>query len=457
MKEIVDFYRRGFDRASKKRAEYGGRRIGSELKFPFIKSNGRAADADDAGLLWKHLCASGWSPVMDPHTGKTTGCELPGGFNNSIARPETGHCIIEFSMAHAGNLHELRNMYIMLGETLDEFSERHRLYFLACGMHPVEPPGRHLVAKKSRNLFWDTMFGSNRIVPPERGTDVHLFALSAAHQVHVDVSIDESIRAVNVLNGFAGAQTALTANSQVWQNTVAEHAQCLGELFWDWWLGDQRDRAGVPERYFTSIEDYAACIGGYSPVFVRRNGDAIGLPGYDTFRDYYTGGVKQGRRGDGSIAEVLPAEEDISLHNTFFWHGARISRYFTIENRMNDQQPYDEMAAVPALTLGLVENLDEANEIVRGFRWGDLRSLRNAAVHWGLDASVDGISAAELCGTMVEAAERGLVRRGLGEERYLEPLYRRLESKTNPAVCGSAVYRERGLKAYLDYVKVKQE
>lgn len=455
MKEITEYYKAGFKNAVNKRKHFNGRRIGSELKFPFVKENGYAVDRDDVETLWRFLGDRGWNVITDPTTGNLAGAETPGELNDTVARAETGHCLIEFSLAHTGNLHDLQKIYDELRPTLAGFSDESKTYFLAFGMHPLEKPGKHLLAKKSRNLFWDKMFGSNRIVPPDEGSDVHLFALSAAHQVHIDIDERESVAAVNVLNGFAGAQIALTANSNIWQNTVAEQAQCLGELFWDWWLGDDRDRAGVPERKFSSLDDYADCIGNFSPVFVRRGEEVIGLVDYKTFSEYYNGdGTKYGEYPDGKKVKLEPQPDDISLHNTFFWHDARVSRYFTIENRLNDQQPYEDMIVIPALTLGLIENLDEGTEYLAQFNWDTIRAIKDNAVHFGLGASVNGISVVDQCHNMIEIAKRGLARRGLGEEEYLDVLYDRLTRNENPATKAADLFKSKGLESFIQDVRI---
>jgi gamma-glutamylcysteine synthetase len=455
MKEITQYYNEGFRKAIEKRKRFNGRRVGSELKFPFVKETGYAVDRNDVDTLWKYLGDHGWSVVTDPENGQLVGAETPGEFNHTVARSETGHCLIEFSLAHAGNLHDVQKSYDELQSTLNAFSEKTKTYFLSFGMHPLEKPGKHLMARKSRNLFWDKVFGSNRIVPPEDGSDVHLFALSAAHQVHIDVNPEESIEAVNVLNGFAGAQIALSANSNIWQNGVAERAHCLGELFWDWWLGDDRGRAGVPERRFGSLDDYAECIGNYSPVFVRRGDRVIGLPDYKTFKEYYNGhGVKRGIGADGNMIDLIPEKDDISLHNTFFWHDARVSRYFTIENRLNDQQPYDEMIVIPALTLGLIENLNEAHSYVSRFEWDTLRKMRDNAIHDGLEASVNGTAVIDQCKEMVDIAERGLAARNKGEEKYIQPLKERIEKRINPAMKAAEVFKSEGLDSFIQNVRI---
>jgi hypothetical protein len=51
---------------------------------------------------------------------------------------------------------------------------------------------------------------------------------------------------------------------------------------------------------------------------------------------------------------------------------------------------------------------------------------------------------------MLDLAHRGLTIRGLGEERFLAPLYRRLERQTNPADMAADMLRTEGMEGLLE-------
>ena len=137
------------------------------------------------------------------------------------------------------------------------------------------------------------------------------------------------------------------------------------------------------------------------------------------------------------------------MHNSFYWFTARISRYFTVENRLCDQQVPGNLACPAALSLGLLKALPEAQEELKQFQWSTLKLMREAAMREGLDAEVKGIELADMAKKMLDLAILGLERRGLGEEVYLEPLKQRLISKQNPAVKASEIFNQGGIKALI--------
>jgi gamma-glutamylcysteine synthetase len=444
MERIVNHVIGSFREAESRRGRE--RRVGAELKFPFVDASGRAASEDDVAKLWEYLGRRGWRTRRDAHSGRIVGASRPGPQNDSLASCETGFCKTEFSLAHVADLHELAGMTEELRELLRDFSDERGAFFLGLGIHPVTPPSGKLVMKKGRNVFWDKVFGSNRHIPEGEGDDVHLFTVSASSQVHIDVAYDEAVRAVNVFNGLAAPQIALTANSSIWKGGVDSSHKCVGEMFWDWWIPGS-ERYGVPRRPFQDMEDYVSEVAKMRPVYVKREGVPIGLLSYDSFYDYYrTGAGAVGVDPEGRPVELTPHAGDIDQHGTFYWYNARISRYYTLENRVNDQQPPEDLPCIAALTLGLMSALDEAEAVVRARDWEALAAARTEACRHGIHGSVDGLSLAETAAEMLDAAEEGLKRRGLGEEGYLAPLRERLKRKVCPADTAEEIFRAGGME-----------
>jgi gamma-glutamylcysteine synthetase len=111
----------------------------------------------------------------------------------------------------------------------------------------------------------------------------------------------------------------------------------------------------------------------------------------------------------------------------------------TIEFRSVCCQPIRDAFTVAAFHLGLSDQVGRLNEIIdadgslyhHGYGAPELRRLFNRRkwpdfisrdALWGLLASVLGL------------AREGLVQRGLGEEKFLEPLFARAEELANPAL-----------------------
>ena len=449
MKRIVKHFVDGFRSTAQKR-DAEGRRIGAELKFPLVNANGEAAPREAVAALWAFLEGLGWEPVVDELTRRIVGAKKAGPQNDTVASCETGYCKTEFALAHVADLLELRDAVTELCEKLRAFSDCEGVYFLGYGIQPKTPPSKRLLIKKGRTAFWGKVFRSNHVIAPQDGDDVHLFTVNASSQVHVDVTEEEAIPAVNVFNGLAGAQIALTADSSVWQGRVDPDFKCVCEMFWDWWMPDGK-RVGIPAQPFQDMTDYVHTIARLRPIYVKRDGKPVGVMDYKTFAEYYQAGERaRGVGARGHEVPLTPRADDIDQHGTFYWYNARISRYYTLENRVNDQQPPGGLLCVPALTLGILEALAEAKEIIASYVWEDLAAARVAACREGLGAVAGDVAVDELAARMLKVAQLGLERRGLGEEQFLEPLWRRLKERRCPADDAVEVFDEGGIEALVD-------
>lgn len=447
---MLERFERGF-RESAETTGGLGRRVGVELKFPFVQADGQAVAPETVDALWQHLIQRGWRPDMDSPGGPTVGARKAGEHNDTVASCETGYCKTEFSLAHAGDISDVREGAVSLAVDLAPFFESGDTALLCYGIQPVSAPSASLLMQKMRASFWDKAFPSNNVVPPAEGDDVHLFTLNACSHVHVSIARDDAVKAVNVLNGFAGAQISLTANSGVAGDWIGDHRlKCMNEKFWDWWE-PAKDRVGVPSEPFTNLEDYVGRIGNLKPVYAKREGSPV-LLCYDhsNLLDYLRQRPAKGRTPDGNTVYLTPEEADIATHNSCYWYTARISRYYTVENRVFDQQPADSLLAPAALTLGLVENLDEAWEEISAYDWELLRETREAACRLGMNWTIGDLTAGDLAERMLEIATRGLKARDKGEEDYLDTLWDRLERERCPADDAADLIAARGITGLVE-------
>lgn len=445
---VCRHFLREFRKSLESRAS-SGCRIGTELKFPLVDMNGRAAKLDMVYKLWEFLRECGWRAIEDGVTRKVVGARKRGDENDTVASCETGFCKVEFSLAHVGNLFELEESISRLCRLLVPFCEKEKVLFLGYGIQPITPPSKHLLMIDSRSGVWDKVFGSRRLLPQGHGEDVNIFTINAASHVHLGLSYDDTIPAVNVLNGFSGGQIALTANSSIWKARIDSQYKCVSEKFWDWWMPNS-ERVGIPVRPFADLSDYVHTISQFKPVYVRRNGKPVLLPEYDTFKEYYESLRPAGVDPEGRKVTLAPEEQDINLHSSCYWYNARISRYYTVENRVNDQQPPGDLICVAALTLGLVSALGEAQEELRSYDWQALRRARDAACQDALAGRVDNLRLEDLSRRMLGIARLGLTRRGLGEERFLVSLENRLRQHECPADEAIRLYKTDGIRSLLN-------
>lgn len=452
MDNIYNYFIKRFQNALSSQSS-GQRQIGAELKFPLVNHDGTAASLDTVCALWDYLISRGWQTVKDTMTGQTIGAMKPGQQNATVAGYETGFCKIEFALARVTNLFDMEKLIDELRIELKPFCEENNVCLLCYGVQPVTSPSKKLMMKKSRTNPWVRVFGSNRHISKEDGDDVHLFTINAASHVHISVSLEEAVDAVNVLNGFAGAQIALTANSNIWRGRIDPNYKCVAERFWDWWLPGS-NRVGVPPRPFRNIKDYVRTVANFKPVYVLRNGKPIILKKYRTFNKYYRAGRAVGIDTEGREVSFTPQKADIDLHNSCYWYNARISRHYTVENRVNDQQPPDALICISALTLGLISALPEAAKEISLYSWNTLRWTRGIACQRGLLSSVGELRLTKLALRMLYIARQGLLGRGLGEERFLKPLEKRLCELRCPADQASQLFQNGGVRALIDTWKL---
>lgn len=438
---IYDYYRRRFEAKDRSGEVQGRRCVGMEAKFCLTDSSGGAASDRLLQGFFDHLDSRGWAIARDENLGIATAATREYPSCPAVISTGTGHCKMEFSVPYGRNLRELESHFQGMVEDAKDAAEREEMRLLCLGVHPVTEPHPGLVQRKARHVFWDSAF-EKRLV--------HLFALSADCQVHVDVDAHEAHRAVNVFQGLAGAQIALTANATVWRSRVDNEYLDVREAFWDWWLPGE-DRAGIAREPFESMRDYSDRLASLRPVFVQRDGCSLGIYHYRDFKEYYgSGAAAWGVDPQGGRVALVPCGEDIDLHDTFNWYIARLTRYCTLENRANCQQPPDEIMSVPALTLGIMENLDAASSLVSRFTWEELRDARAEAIRIGPRAVVGGVPVSEVCRSMLEIAGEGLYGRGYGEEERLSPLWHRLEEGSCPALKTRELFSAEGVDALLE-------
>ena len=109
----------------------------------------------------------------------------------------------------------------------------------------------------------------------------------------------------------------------------------------------------------------------------------------------------------------------------------------TIEFRSVCTQPIKDSMTVAAFHLGLKNKLDELEDLInnddeiyhKGYTATELRKL---LVCDEIPSFIDKKGLCKLSKDIVDLANVGLKERGIGEEKFLKPLYLRIKKHTNP-------------------------
>ncbi len=360
--------------------------------------------AGDVSLLWEPLLAEGRACTTydDPEERRIIERVNLGPVGYEV---EMGRATAEVVLPPAIDLHELETISAEAIGRLVRCAASRGMLVLGYGIQPRTPQSTRLMTPKQR------YFALHRAV----GRSWLHFTTTASDQVQVDISRDELMDAVNILNVLSGPIVALTANSSVYAGRPGRFASGREGLLG--MLG--ANRHGMTPRRFASLEEFLTFICGQTCYVLKQDGRY----------------VRYGRPFASYLATHGPDVDAYMIHEHYIWNSARPrAQHGTIEVRPACQQPPEQPLAASALCLAFVEAMHQVwaylCERLGPDPWAAMAAYRKAAIRHGLRARepVPGF----LSG-LVDLCETALRRRRRGEERYLSPIRRRLETRTLPA------------------------
>ncbi len=300
---------------------------------------------------------------------------------------------------------------------------------LGYGIQPITAPAKENWIQKRRHQVVCKNFGCEH--------DVNITIISSS-QVHVAVSQGEVVLANNVFNWLAGVMIAMMANSPVWKGGIDPVRLAVRERMW-WFTPD--DRHGIfpgPSRDLNHL---------FCKIINFRHLVAKNCHDYFLPKNTFAGFLRENQ--DREFLNELPA-----LEGTMWFCARPRATLGTMEIRPACSQPREASMALPAFSLGIAENLVNAQAAIDalGYPWGICRELRETAMTDGLKGKVDDLIIADLAGIFLEIAEAGLKKRGLGEEKYLTPLWNRVQARETLAEEIIAIFEKGGVPALVEHV-----
>jgi gamma-glutamylcysteine synthetase len=307
----------------------------------------------------------------------------------------------------------------------------------------------------------------------------------ASQQISVDVSPSEAARVVNMLCGLAGVFTALTASSPIARGALAPWKETRN---WIWHHraarvppADARYTSNaLPPRPFRDLGDYIE-FAWNSTMYLLTDLKSRGYEvlGDRSFRDFVLadGAAVPARGWDGQRLLLSPTRAMLDSIHQYGWLAAKLHYCFDqhttltdvrdalrhgqigsyceqhlvrtyVENRSCGVAPFGEEGTAPALTLGLIEMLDDVELLMRELSWEQWRRLWLRASEHGLDLETERMLST--IRRLLELAHAGLCRRGAAEEALLDPLFERLDARRVPADRMIATFSRGGVPAVVE-------
>jgi gamma-glutamylcysteine synthetase len=398
------------------------RKVGREAEFPVVTRDGRAADV--TALLHALCDEQGFVPHYDdPATQKILiGVERAG---MSVAI-EVGRGTVEITTPPGDDLWELQRVFDDALARVVRVAASREMFLLGFGIQPRTPATRALMTPRQHYHALYNAIGAPWLK----------LTTTAADQTHVDICRAELLDAINWMNLVSASLIALCANSSVYAGRVGQFISGREGLLHD--LGE--DRYGMTPRKFSSLEEFIRYLCDYR-CFILSNGGK--------FKRINHPFVSQ--LSNDPTTQPSNLFSDFLFHEHYVWNSARARvAISTIEVRPACQQPPDDAFAVNALILGWVESLPQIaayfDDALGAQTWEVMRAYRRAAVCEGLGARepIPGMIRA-----LIEIAQAGLARRGRGEEKFLEPIWERVERRESPGMRARRVMQKRGMGALI--------
>lgn len=222
---------------------------------------------------------------------------------------------------------------------------------------------------------------------------------------------------------------------------MPDHPQylCVRNMLWEHSMqGYNPHNVGMFSLPIHSVNELVEYIGTQSIYCTMRDGKYIDFKPVRV-SDYFDKDEIHGQYFDGEEYSKLtfkPQHSDIDYLRTFKFEDLTFRG--TIEYRSSCCQPICDVMTVAAFHTGINERISELKELLEndkviyshGYSPTELQRMFSKRKY------PDFVEKSELSDQLLrilELAKDGLKFRGYGEEKFLEPLYRRAEQLTNPA------------------------
>ncbi len=412
-----------------------GDKTGQEVEAPLVmKNSGRQPSLENISSMLDAILRieKGWKPVseillVDGRKSRdylTSVVNTESGFREEVTT-DMPIGIMELGLKPEASLpaneERLRRRFAMVLEAADMAG----IAVLGLGIQPFQKRSFENMMPKQRYSYLVGYFGD----------DLINMTVTAASQIHLDVSRENAIGTLNTMIGFSPAIIALTANSTILEGNIDRHQEFRGTA-WDAMANNniiEGDRVGVPER-FATLQKWYSRISSFKPIFAKRQDNYMY---FDSEYRSFSQLCEAGHANTIDIATGLPSaikpgiEDFVTMLGTV-WTDARLTGYGTVELRAPAFQPSLKwLMAINALALGLRNSNGEAGKYLEKYSDSEIKMARSDAITNGLDASMGSVPIKEVSYDMLKIAARGLEK---SDARYLRPMHHALEEGMNHAV-----------------------
>ena len=407
--------------------------IGVETEIPIVDLSGNAVDYDAVHQMTEEFIEYfGFGGTVRDDDGhayfaedKTTGDTIS--FDCS-------YNTFEIAFGKETDLNDIAERFYAYFGFADDHLRRRGLALTGMGINPGHKVNsREPVANGRYRMLLHHLDSYKRYGKEYHFHDVPYYGLIVCStQTHIDVSADDLIDTMHTFERLEPFKGLLFANSPYEGGYL-----CARDHFWrdsthgvnprnvDFWGEEIRTAEGVVD-YLSKMSLFCAERDGKYIHFVP-------LPLDEYFgRCSITGEYYED--GQWKTIEFAPRSTDLKYLRSYKL--VDLTFRGTLELRSACTQPIYQVMSVPAFNIGIRDNreavkqiLDESGLFGQGY---SLDELRRMSVMRDVPDFMQGSRISETLLKLLEAARNGLLQRGKGEEKFLEPLYERAERVLSP-------------------------
>lgn len=413
-----------------------GRYIGVEFEIPIVNKARKAVDFSIVFDMVDAFTAEfGFDEQIHDDEGNIS--SISSSENGDDLSFDCSYNTLEFSFGREKNLNDIHERFCSYYSFVREFLERYGHTVTGMGINPYfrynnnipVPNGRYRMLlhhlSSYRNYKGKLLFH-----------DIPYYGLiSCSAQTHLDVTEDELIRVINVFNRLEPLKALLFANSPYEGGYL-----CVRDHLWrESMHGLNPHNVDGFDIELGSVEELVSYIKSMSLYCLERDGRYINFTPLP-LDEYFSSSRVEGEYFDGDDYRTIswdPRIEDLEYLRSFKF--VDLTFRGTVELRSTCMQPISEALGVPAFNLGLKVNLDKLEKLLDTegniYRQGyNVIELRKLFVMRKLPAFAEEEGVRDLLLKVLDIARDGLISRGFGEERFLEPLYRRVKTQQSAAL-----------------------
>lgn len=368
------------------------------------------------------------------------------GFIYAATDPVTGDGIsfdcsyntLEFSFGTETDMNVLYGRFVKYYSSLQELLGEYDHALTGMGINPHHALNKNIpvVSERYRMLLHhlSSYREYGKQIPFHDHPNFGLF--SCASQIQMDVEEENLAETLNTFTKLEPFKALILANSP-WGEE--QEYLCSRDILWRNSLhGLNRHNVDMYGLEFESTSEIMRYIQSMSLYCVERNGKYVNFHPV-TMTEYFASEEIQGEYFDGESYQpirVRPEISDLQYLRSFKFEDLTFRG--TVEFRSVCEQPVKEIMTSAALHAGLMENLHSLTELLaedhiiyhKGYNAPELRRM---FVRRDLPDVFNWKKVSDFTVKILEIGKEGLHKRGLGEEKFIEPLYRRAENLLSPA------------------------